>query len=55
MDIPMVKQLTKFQFREFDLSERPSVFHHLVEEHEWYADDNDSTLGVLFRDKIDND
>ena len=31
------------------------MFDFVVEEYEWYADDEESTLGVLFRDTIDDD
>ena len=51
----MVKSLTEFQFKAFPHPSRPEVFDYLVEEHEWYCDDSQSTLGVLFRDKTDND
>ena len=51
----MVECLTKFQFLAFPHHQRPPLFDHLVEEHEWYSDDDQSTLGVLFRDKVDDD
>ena len=53
--INLVECLTKFQFLAFPHHQRPPLFDHLVEEHEWYSDDDQSTLGVLFRDKVDDD
>ncbi|MFH1560817.1 MAG: glycosaminoglycan attachment protein [Chloroflexota bacterium] len=55
MDSARMKSLTRFQFQAFGQLERPPAYHFLVEEHEWYADDTENTLGVLFRDKIDDD
>ncbi|MCH8800220.1 MAG: hypothetical protein IH963_04850 [Chloroflexi bacterium] len=49
-----MKRLTKFQFQAFRHPERPPIFQ-IVDEREWYCDDLESTLGVLFRDKVDND
>ena len=51
----MVKSLTKFQFQSFPHPPRPDFYESLVEEHEWYSDDSESTLGILFQDRIDGD
>ena len=51
----MAKRLTRNQFQRFPHSPRPLMYSYLVEEHEWYADDAESTLGVLFLDKGDED
>ena len=51
----MVKTLTRVQFQEFPHAPRPAMYGYLIEEHDWYADDSERTLGVLFKDKIDND
>ena len=51
----MVKAITKFQFRTFPHTPRPDGYDLIVEELEWYSDDHDCVLGVLFRDLIDGD
>ncbi len=51
----MVRQLTEVQFQAFPHLPRPDVFDSIIEEHEWYSDDEEHTLGVVFRDKTDND
>lgn len=51
----MVKRLTRSQFQDFPHSPRPLMYRYLVEEREWYADDAESTLGVLFLDREDGD
>ena len=51
----MVKSLSKFQFQAFPHAPRPAIHDYLIEEHEWYSDDEECTLGVLFRDKLDDD
>lgn len=51
----MAKQITNFQFRSFPHATRPDGFDLIVEEHEWYSDDCDCVLGVLFKDLIDDD
>lgn len=51
----MVKRINKFQFAAFPHHQRPPIFDALIEEHEWYSDDAESTLGVLFLDKNDDD
>ena len=51
----MAKRLTRVQFQEFPHAPRPAAYNFLIEEHEWYADDSERTLGVLLRDKIDDD
>ena len=51
----MAKSLTRHQFQAFPHAPRPPQYGYLIEEHEWYADDSEGTLGVLFRDKQDDD
>ena len=51
----MTKSLTRIQFQAFSHALRPAAYNYLIEEHEWYADDSERTLGVLFRDKLDDD
>ena len=51
----MAKSLTRRQFQDFPHAPRPTMYGYLVEEYEWYADDTESTLGVLFRGKQDGD
>ena len=51
----MAKSLTQFQFRAFPHAARPSGYDSIIEEHEWYSDDEESTLGIVLRDKIDQD
>ena len=51
----MAKRLTRNQFQSFPHSPRPLMYSYLVEEREWYADDAESTLGVLFLDRQDAD
>ena len=51
----MVKKLTKFQFQSFPHPVRPDAHKCLIEEHERYVDDSECTLGILFRDRIDDD
>ena len=51
----MVKTLTRVQFQEFPHAPRPAMYNYLIEEHDWYADDSESTLGVLFKDRIDDE
>ena len=51
----MVKSLTKFQYRAFNHPEMHPMFHIFVDEREWYSDDAGSTLGVVFRDRVDDD
>ena len=51
----MVKRLSEFQFKAFPHAPRPEGFENFVEEQEWYSDDSQYTLGILFRDKIDDD
>ena len=51
----MVKPLTEFQFKSFPHADRPALFDHIIEEHEWYSNDMQTTLGVLFLDRIDSD
>ena len=51
----MAKRLTRHQFQAFPHATRPPQYGYLIEEHEWYADDSEGTLGVLFRDKQDDD
>ena len=51
----MTKSLTRVQFQAFPHAPRPAAYNYLIEEHEWYADDAERTLGVLFRDKVDDD
>jgi hypothetical protein len=51
----MVKKLTKLQFQSFLRPPLPEVFDRLIEEHDWYADSTETTLGVLFRDTTYND
>ena len=51
----MAKNLTKFQFQSFPHPPRPDFYESLVKEHEWYSDDSESTLGILFQDRIDGD
>lgn len=50
-----MKRLTQFQFQAFLHAPRPASYEYLIEEHEWYADDEERTLGVLFNDRIDDD
>ena len=51
----MIRELTQFQFKALLHSPRPAFFDYLVEEHEWYSDESQDTLGVLFLDKSDRD
>ena len=51
----MAKSLTRVQFQAFPHAPRPAVYNLFIEEHEWYADDSERTLGVLIRDKTDDD
>ena len=51
----MTKILTRAQFQAFPHATRPALYNYLIEEHEWYADGSERTLGVLIRDKHDND
>ena len=51
----MVRQLSKNQFQDFPHPPRPDFFDSIVEEREWYSCDEENTLGVVFRDKIDDD
>ena len=51
----MVKTLTQFQFRAFPHAPRPPGFDFIIEEQEWYSDEEGATLGVMLRDKIDDD
>ena len=51
----MVKRLTKFQFQSFPHASRPDNYEDIYEEHEWYSDDSESTLGLLIQDRIDGD
>ena len=51
----MVKKLTKFQFQSFPHTSRPDNYEDIYEEHEWYCDDSESTLGLLIQDRIDDD
>ena len=51
----MVTRLTEFQFKSFTHADRPAVFDHIIQEHEWYCNDLQDTLGVLFLDRIDGD
>ena len=51
----MVKRLTKFQFQSFPHPPRTALYEPLVEEYDWYSDDSESTLGILFRDRTDGD
>lgn len=51
----MVKQLTQIEFQAFLHAPRPVGYEYVIEEHEWYSDDKEFTLGVLFRDITDDD
>lgn len=51
----MTKRLTRAQFQDFHHAPRPAAYSFLVEEYEWYSDDSGCTLGILFRDKVDDD
>ena len=51
----MVKSVSRAQFQAFPRPLPPSAYGYLVEEHEWYADDSEHTLGLLFRDKQDDE
>ena len=51
----MAKRITRSQFQTFHHSPRPLMYGYLVEEREWYADEAESTLGVLFLDGVDQD
>lgn len=51
----MTKSLTRVQFQAFPHAPRPAAYNYLIEEHEWYADDAERTLGVLFKYKLDDD
>ena len=51
----MTTSLTRVQFQAFPHAPRPAAYNYLIEEHEWFADDSEQTLGVLFRDRHDGD
>ena len=51
----MVKRLTEFQFKVLYHTALPEGANVLLEEHEWYADDDLVNLGVLFQDRVDKD
>ena len=51
----MILPITQFRFQAFLHAPRPLMSEYVVDEHEWYADDVETTLGVLLRDVTDND
>jgi hypothetical protein len=48
------KAITKARFEALAFSRQPAI-KSIVDEREWYSDQDENVLGVITRDKIDHD
>ena len=45
----MAKRITKFQFQAFPHAARPDTYDDIIDEREWYADEEECTLAPIHR------
>ena len=52
---PGLRRLSEYEFESFPHVDRPPPYYLIAEPREWYAHEQEHLLGVLVRDKIDDD